>query len=541
MRTCRDGRWRPLPANLLVEGDLIEVDADDPLPGTCRLLQPAPLHPIDTTAAAAPPLTHPNPRAAASSSDRPASSEPSTFVPASVVASHSGHVVHPSLSASPFHSFSHPQQYGPLHPHGSFGHLPHAHSSHSFSHLVSVPHTRSTYPRSPPLQPPAGPGRPGEPGNGEGEMRGMVSSLSESALSALSGEERMSEREEEEEEERKAEATDDAAPLRYGRPMQQSRGFQSMSSIASTTSMGPSSPSASDGALPSLASLAASSSHYYIVVEPPLKQQLTFLLRPPHLSRDDRPPPPLAVARIRLIIRRVQLLLCACFVLYVLISIIRLSSLHGWPSSASSSLPSSARKHWWFVDLLYQSALLLLPLCLLSAPLYLFVLDALGNAHLLVVQEAVQTRTEQGYGPSSMLGADGEDMRERERRERERATTGGRRRRSDSLSSASSASTDDGDEAAQADADIDDHVTFAFIDSLTLQPSAMRQHALDIATGREVWITRTVNPLLTLGTVTVLSDRSTALAALSSAALVTHTQRGTPPHPAPLLAVRARV
>ena len=493
VRTCRDGRWRPLPANLLVEGDLIEVDADDPLPGLCKAVHTSP-----DTDVSAPSPAPPQPTRTAAGGPLAMSSEPPTSASASIIASHSAHVVHPSLSASPFHSFSHPQQHASPYPHAPFGHLPHNHSSHSFSHNLSPPQVRSAYPRSSPLQPPAGPGRPDEPGREGVEGRGMVTSLSNSALSALSREERAAEREEEEEE-RKVEAVDG-----HLHPMQQSHGFQSMSSIASCASIGPLSPAMPDGSLPSLASLAASSSHYYIVVEPPLKQQLTFLLRPPHLSRDDRPPPPLAVARTRLIIRRVRYLLCVCFVLYVLISIIRLSSLHGWPSSTTSDSTSAERKYW-FIDLLYMSALLVLPLCLLSAPLYLFVLDALGNAYLLVVQEAVQARTEQGYGPSSMLGADGEEMRERERRERERAATGGRRRRSDSVSSASSVSTDDGDEAAQADADIDDHVTFTFIDSLTLTPASVLQHALDIASGREVWITRTVNPLLTLGGVTVFT------------------------------------
>ena len=325
-----------------------------------------------------------------------------------------------------------------------------------------------------------------------------MTSLSESALSAMS-------QEEEEGEERKHETFGDGEQLAgegNGHPMRQSHGFQSMSSIASYASMTSPSAPTDKTLLPSLESLAASSSRYYLVVEPPLKQQLTFLLRPPHLSRDDRPPAPLAVARTRLIMRRVRWLLCGCFVLYVIVAIIRLSALKGWPSSSSSDTPSSS-VHRWYVDLFYSSALLVLPLCLLPAPLYTFVLDALGNAQLLVVQEAVQARTEQGYGPSSVLGSDGEEMRERERREREKAKMGGRRRRSDSVSSVSTVSSDEGEETMEVDNDIDDHQTFTFIDSLQLSFTALIAHSMDIATGQEVWITRTVNPLLTLGTVTV--------------------------------------
>ena len=202
--------------------------------------------------------------------------------------------------------------------------------------------------------------------------------------------------------------------------------------------------------------------------------------------------------------RRVRYLLCSCFVLYVVVSIIRISALKGWPASASSDTPSAESRHW-YVDLFYHSALLVLPLCLLPAPLYIFVLGRGGQTRTCWwCREAVQARTEQGYGPSSLLGADGEEMRERERRERERVKMGGRRHRSDSVSSVSSASSDDGDgEAAEVDNDIDDHLTFTFIDSLQLSTTSVLQHSLDIATGREVWITRTVNPLLTLGTVTV--------------------------------------
>ena len=487
MRTCRDGRWRPLPANLLVEGDLIEVDADDPIPGTCKAVS---LDHFDLSSHPSPPSTSP-PLPHVDPSPLPPLHP---VVSTSTVALHSHHVVHPSLSASPFHSFSHPSHPAP-HLHGSYGHLPHTTSAHSFSHPGTAPH-RVSYPRviSPQAGPPAGPGRPGEPGRGLEVGRGLVASVSDSALSAMSAEA--------EEEELKLDVGDVAGPLTAGlsRPLQQSRGVQSMSSIASYASTAPPASAASpEAAVPSLASLAASSALYYLVVEPPLKQQLTFLLRPPRLSRDDRPPPPLAVARTRLIMRRVRYLLCSCFVLYIVISIIRLSSLHGWPSSAASDSSSSERRNW-YVDLFYSSALLVLPLCLLPAPLYIFVLDAVGNAHLLVVQEAVQARTEQGYGPSSLLGADGEEMRERERRERERVKMGGRRHRSDSVSSLSSASSDDGD---GEDADIDDHLTFTFIDSLQLSLSSTLQHSLDIASGREVWITRTVNPLLTLGTITV--------------------------------------
>ena len=246
---------------------------------------------------------------------------------------------------------------------------------------------------------------------------------------------------------------------------------------------------------------------HYLVVEPPLRHQLSFLLRPPRSSSADRPPPPLAVARARLVTRRVRAAgLPAACLLFLVLAVAR----HRlpWQAFPSSRSPPAAAlvaggQLAWYVGLLYHSALLLLSLSLLPVPLYLFLLDALGNAQLLLLQEAVQTRTEQGFGPSSVLGADGDGAREKARIERERR--GRQRRRSDSLSSLSSASSlssEDADDLNDERGDIDDHATFSFIDSLPLPAAAVLRRAAGICAGREPYITRTVNPLLTLGTVT---------------------------------------
>ena len=482
VRTHRDGRWRLLPANLLVEGDLIEVDEGDPLPGKCKRVEGAgealsgaegrerqEMRVVEVPAEVAPG----GPKRKADVRER------------SAIASHSHHVMHPSLSTSPFHSFSHHPAHHvhPFHPH-----LSHAHSN------PSIVHDSHAYPRSyprvispgqtshssiivnPPPHPPSPPQPPAPPHTGR-----LPSSFSDSALSTLSAGER------------KAEEAEPAA-----HPMQPSHSVRSMSSLSSY-SPAPVSPFPAAYTLSSLPALAASSSHFYIVIDSPLQQQLSFLLRPPDESRSDRPPQPLTAARVQLTKRRVRWFAVCCFLLYCVVTIIRLSVRHGWPPNGSGD----ERKEW-YQALFYHSALLLLPLSFLPSAFYMFLLDAVGNAHLLVLQEAVQARTEQGYGPSSVLGPEG-DARERERQEREKRKSG-QRRRSDSISSvssASSSSTDEGDEVAGGeDNDIDDHNTFTFIDSLVLSSSSLFHHTLDILTGRELYITRTVNPLLTLGNIT---------------------------------------
>ena len=483
VRTHRDGRWRLLPANLLVEGDLIEVDEGDPLPGKCRQVegvealggtegrerQEMRVVEVQQVAAAGQ-----KKKAAADMRER------------SAMASHSHHVMHPSLSTSPFHSFSH---HTTNHIHPFHTHLTHAHSN------PSLVHDNHSYPRSYPrvlspgqtashssiVNPPPHPPSPPQPPAPHPVGR-LTSSFSDSALSTLAtaGD-------------RKAEEADPTA-----HPMQPSHGLNSMSSLSSYSPQ-PVSPFPPAYTLSSLPALAASSSHFYIVIDSPLQQQLSFLLRPPDESRSDRPPQPLTTALVQLTKRRVRWFAVCCFVLYCVVTIIRLSVRHGWPPNGSG-----IEGKQWYQALFYHSALLLLPLSFLPSAFYMFLLDAVGNAHLLVLQEAVQARTEQGYGPSSVLGPEG-DARERERQEREKRK-GGTRRRSDSVSSiesASSVSTDDGDDVAGAeDNDIDDHNTFTFIDSLVLSPSSLASHTFDILTGRELYITRTVNPLLTLGNIT---------------------------------------
>ena len=483
VRTHRDGRWRLLPANLLVEGDLIEVDEGDPLPGKCRRVEGT----VETLAAAEgrerqemrvvevqEVSTGAQKKKAADLRER------------SAIASHSHHVVHPSLSASPFHSFSHHPTH---HIHPLHSHLSHAHSNPSLSH------DSHTYPRSYPrlispgqtsshssvLNPPPHPPSPPQPPAPHPVGR-LPSSFSDSALSTLSNGERKAE---------------EAEPPTH--PLQPSHNFTSMSSLSSYSPQ-PASPFPTTHTLSSLPALAASSSHFYIVIDSPLQQQLSFLLRPPDESRSDRPPQPLTAARVQVTKRRVRWFAVCCFLLYCAVTVIRLSVRHGWPPNGSGLEGKE-----WYQALFYHSALLLLPLSFIPSAFYMFLLDAVGNAHLLVLQEAVQARTEQGYGPSSVLGPEG-DARERERQEREKQRKGGTRRRSDSISSVSSASstsTDDADEVAGGeDNDIDDHNTFTFIDSLVLSSSSLAHHTLDILTGRELYITRTVNPLLTLGNIT---------------------------------------
>ena len=484
VRTHRDGRWRLLPANLLVEGDLIEVDEGDPLPGKCRRVEGAGealgaaegrerqemrVVEVQEVAAGGQKKKAPDVR----ERER------------SAVASHSHHVVHPSLSTSPFHSFSHHPTH---HIHPFHSHLTHAHSN------PSIGHDSHSYPRSYPrlispgqaashssiVNPPPHPPSPPQPPAPHPVSR-LPSSFSDSALSTLSNGERK---------------TEEAEPPAHS--MQPSRGFSSMSSLSSYSPQ-PVSPLPAAYTLSSLPALAASSSHCYIVIDSPLQQQLSFLLRPPDESRSDRPPQPLTAARVQLAKRRVRWFAMCCFVVYCVVTIIRLSVRHSWPPNGSG-----VESKEWYEALFYHSALLLLPLSFIPSAFYMFLLDAVGNAHLLVLQEAVQTRTEQGYGPSSVLGPEG-DARERERREREKRK-GGTRRRSDSISSVSSVSstsTDEADEVAGGeDNDIDDHNTFTFIDSLVLSFSSLAHHTLDILTGREFFITRTVNPLLTLGNIT---------------------------------------
>ena len=154
------------------------------------------------------------------------------------------------------------------------------------------------------------------------------------------------------------------------------------------------------------------------MVEPPLKQQLTFLLRPPRLSRDDRPPPPLAVARTRLIMRRVRSPGSApASALYVVVSIIRLSAL----GRVAVVLLNSDRTSGESAPLVRGPALLSRRCCCCPSassppPSTSSSSTLVGNAHLLVVQEAVQALHRAGLRAQfSLLGADGEEMRERER------------------------------------------------------------------------------------------------------------------------------
>jgi len=501
VRTKRDGIWRPLPANLLVQGDLIEIDSDDDLPGKCVPVNTNQSEKQETK------QSFNNNQQNRNNNNRNNKANNMNNLNTrdlSVINSHSYPVVHPSLTSSPFHSFSTPHiNNSNSHPalrgyssNSNIHHLQHSHSQSNRSYprqLTSPPQTHSNHHNNhatspslsviappPPMHPPSPPFPPPP--------------SSSSALNDQLSEPLVSNSEDDE--------TRDQfrSPVH---PMQKSRGFQSVSSLSSFTSQ--KSPQASSQQ-PSLSALASSSVRQFIIVEPPLKHQLEFILKPPAENRRERPPKPIAVARAEKTKRIIRWIVLICWLIYIILTIIRLGINGGFPSP--SDYQSGADKQW-YVALFYYSGLILLPVCFLPVPIYLFLLDAFGNAHLLVLQEAVQARTEQGYGPSSLLSAEGQ-QREQRRRERERRMAGGHRgkiRSEESVSSKSSnssdSSSDSGDSFQGGRADIDDSNTFAFIDSLTLASSSIIRHTRDILTGHDLYITRVVNPLLVLGNITV--------------------------------------
>jgi magnesium-transporting ATPase (P-type) len=228
----------------------------------------------------------------------------------------------------------------------------------------------------------------------------------------------------------------------------------------------------------------------YLVLESPLKAQLQYILRPREHSQQDRPPINSFLARLyaaRTLLTRSTLIFLA---IYYIITVIRLSLLRSWPSGAANLAQRA-----WFYGLFYQSGTLLLPTLLLSCEFLLFFLDSAGNSLLLCTLEAVQRRTEAGEGPSSAFHI-----------QLKRDTAPERLKSKRNSLSTTSLSTENSESwlEAPADADINDCDTFEFIDSLKISARDVLSHLRRIVTGQENYITRTVNLLQVLGSVTVL-------------------------------------